>query len=143
MFIVAGRVAVFVTWCIIPFGEDKRSNSRSLSKFTNHTLLSNHREQTMSRVLILFVGLIFVGQLDARVLQMAPRSLSCGLVGSSCDNLQDINGIYCCRPDGSNDITSTYVVCDLNNNEIAKASCPDGNVCQDSSDGQAACVSQS
>ncbi len=59
--------------------------------------------------------------------------------GSDCEGfMSDNNGIYCCN-EAPGQITNTYIVCDLNNDEIVIGVCSTGHNCQVGAKGVASC----
>jgi hypothetical protein len=78
-------------------------------------------------------------QLYAKAIPLARRSVPCSLVGSSCDELPDANGAFCCDPSEFEDLSQTFVQCDPLTNTIFKATCLGSTSCLDDSNGEALC----
>ena len=88
----------------------------------------------INAIMLVAILQALVAQSNARVLMPVKRTLSSSLIGTDCSNLPDKMGIYCC------DLSPTsYVVCNLNTNEIVSSDCPSGDICEDTASGQASC----
>ena len=90
--------------------------------------------QEMLKIAVIVLALS--SHLDAKP---ARRSVSCGLVGFSCDQLPIANSAFCCDPPADAFTTQNFVSCDPFTNTISRSACTGNEICVDEANGEALC----